>query len=68
MKELWTVAPYGLNDKCEGKDWTKRDHDEIVAQIFHRINTKKRKSRSESEPNVSVKEGSASPQEEKMRT
>ena len=28
MKELWTVAPYGLNDKCEGKDWTKHDDDE----------------------------------------
>ena len=37
MKELWTVTPYGLNDKCEGKRWTERKEDEIVKEIFNPI-------------------------------
>lgn len=38
MKELWTVTPYGLNDKCEGKKWSERGEDDIVKELFHTIN------------------------------
>ena len=37
MKELWTVTPYGLNDKCEGKRWTERKEDEQISNFNQNV-------------------------------
>ena len=44
MKELRTIFPYGLNDRCDGMDWIKKEATNITASIFNKIVTK-RKSR-----------------------
>ena len=41
MKELRTVFPYGLNDRCNGVDWTKKDLTDITSSIFNKINETK---------------------------
>lgn len=41
MKELRTVFPYGLNDRCDGIDWTKKDISNITARIFNKITTRR---------------------------
>jgi hypothetical protein len=44
IKELRTIYPYGLNDRCNGQDWSNRDGDIIASTIFNktRIFRKKR--------------------------
>ncbi|MDQ2684807.1 MAG: hypothetical protein M3Y25_03060 [Thermoproteota archaeon] len=41
MKELRTVFPYGLNDRCNGFDWTKKDVSKITASIFNKITVRR---------------------------
>jgi hypothetical protein len=36
IKELRTIYPYGLNDRCNGQDWSNRDDDSIASTIFNR--------------------------------
>lgn len=50
MKELRTVYPYGLNDRCSGKDWHKKNVNDITAKIFNKTYTY-RKSRSNNKIN-----------------
>ena len=37
MKQLRTIFPYGLNDRCDGKDWTRKECNDITATIFNKI-------------------------------
>ena len=37
MKELWTVVPYGMNEKCDGKRWNERGPEESSVKILHPI-------------------------------
>ncbi len=41
MRELHTVTPYGLNDKCNGKYWTTRSTTDCTAQLFHKLDVKR---------------------------
>ena len=36
IKELRTIYPYGLNDRCNGQDWSNRDDDSIASTIFNK--------------------------------
>ena len=40
MKELRTIYPYGLNDRCDGLDWTRKDTTHITARIFNQVKLK----------------------------
>ena len=35
-KELRTIYPFGLNDRCNGIDWSNRDDDDIASTIFNK--------------------------------
>ena len=41
MKELPTIFPYGLNDRCGGLDWTKKESDKIAASLFNKITVRR---------------------------
>ena len=45
MKELKTVYPYGLNDRCNGFDWSNKSDEDITCLIFNKTKTH-RKTRS----------------------
>ena len=47
MVELRSVYPYGLNDRCKGKDWRERGQGELVGatllkKVGHFIKNKAR--------------------------
>ena len=38
MLELRSVYPYGLNDRCKGRDWRERGQGELVgATLFNKV-------------------------------
>jgi hypothetical protein len=43
MKELRTVYPYGLNDRCNGQDWSNKSDEDISCLIFNKLNTFRKK-------------------------
>ena len=44
MKELRTIFPYGLNDRCKGKDFTKKkDLRDVTATVFNKIPVPRKK-------------------------
>ena len=36
IKELRTVYPYGLNDRCNGQDWFNKNDDDVASIIFNK--------------------------------
>ena len=57
MVELRSVYPYGLNDKCKGKDWRERGQGELVgATLFKKLGhfiTNKARGKKVARPKVS---------------
>ena len=43
LKELRTVYPYGLNDRCNGQDWFNRNDDDITSTIFNKTKIVRKK-------------------------
>src|ERR1700734_1335794 len=43
IKELRTVYPYGLNDRCNGQDWFNRNEDDITSTIFNKTKIVRKK-------------------------
>src|SRR5580693_9467054 len=43
IKELGTVYPYGLNDRCNGQDWFNKNDDDIASTIFNKTKIVRKK-------------------------
>jgi len=43
IRELRTVYPYGLNDRCNGQDWFNRNDDDIASTIFNKTKIVRKK-------------------------
>ena len=42
MKELRTIYPYGLNDRCNGTDWTSKNSEFSAMSIFNKLKVTRR--------------------------
>src|SRR5205809_4224974 len=41
IKELRTVYPYGLNDRCNGIDWSNKIDEDIACLIFNKFSIRR---------------------------